>query len=68
MFSHLNKTNVKVLSYVGAAICEGQPLEGVKKGPQILRQSGLFDTLKNVYGLEKLKDHGDISFDTLPPA
>ncbi len=38
----MNRTVLKSLSYLGAAIREGQPLKGVKKGPDVVRQSGVF--------------------------
>jgi hypothetical protein len=33
----LNKTVLKTLSYVGAAVNQGQPLKGVIKGPDVVR-------------------------------
>lgn len=33
----MNKTVLKTLSYIGAAINEGQPLKGAKKGPDVIR-------------------------------
>lgn len=38
----MNRTLLKTLSYIGAAIKEGQPHKGVERGPDILRKSGLF--------------------------
>ena len=61
----MNRTVLKKLSYIGAAIHQGQPIKGVAKGPQVLRHSGLFEILKNVYGVDEIKDFGDISFETL---
>ena len=41
-----NRTTViKKLAYLGAAISEGQPIGGVEKGPQLIRQSGAFKML-----------------------
>ena len=62
----MNKTILKTLSYVGAAINEGQPLKGVKKGPDVIRESGLFETLKNIYHVPNIKDYGNISIDSVP--
>lgn len=42
----IKKTLAKSLSFLGAAISEGQPVKGVETGPQLIRQSGLFDLLK----------------------
>lgn len=33
----MNRTVLKTLSYLGAAINEGQPLKGVKRGPDVIR-------------------------------
>lgn len=33
----MNRTLVKTLSYIGAAINEGQPMLGAKKSPQVIR-------------------------------
>ena len=41
-----NKTIIKSLSYIGAGICEGQALKGVAKGPDIIRNSGIFGHLQ----------------------
>lgn len=38
----MNKTILKTLSYLGAEVSLGQPHKGVERGPNILRQSGLF--------------------------
>lgn len=62
----MNKTILKTLSYVGAAINQGQPLKGVKKGPDIIRETGIFQTLKNVYKIKEIKDYGNINIDSVP--
>lgn len=61
----MNKTVLKTLSYVGAAINEGQPLKGVKKGPDVIRESGLFETLKKIYQVPNIKDYGNVSIDSV---
>ena len=51
LINKMNRTIFKKLSYIGACINEGQTKKGVKLGPQTLRDSGLFNVLKNVYGV-----------------
>lgn len=62
----MNRTILKTLSYLGAAINEGQPLKGVIKGPDVIRQSGVFETLRKIYKIENIIDYGNISFASLP--
>jgi arginase family enzyme len=57
----MNKTLLTSLSFLGAAIHEGQSLPGAHKGPSIIRNSGVFDTLKNIYHIHPITDYGDIS-------
>lgn len=40
------KTVAKKLCYLGAAIWEGQKIEGVDKTPDIMREAKLFNGLK----------------------
>jgi arginase family enzyme len=61
----MNKTIVKSLSFIGAAISEGQSLAGVKQGPDIVRKSGVFETLKHIYNLTDIRDYGNISVDSV---
>lgn len=42
----MNKTVLKKLLFLGAAIREGQPLTGVEQGPDAIRQSGVFTKLR----------------------
>ena len=64
------QTLVKKLAYLGAAISEGQPIGGVEKGPQLIRQSGAFNMIKNNFGAQVV-DYGDIKVekerDMYPP-
>jgi hypothetical protein len=52
-------TILKKLAYLGAAISEGQPIRGVEIGPSLIRNSGVFNLLKNNYGVDVV-DYGDI--------
>jgi arginase family enzyme len=56
------QTLVKRLAYLGAAIREGQPIGGVEKGPELIRQSGLFSMLRKNYGAEVI-DYGDVKLE-----
>ena len=47
----MNRTILKRLSYLGAAIHHGQPHRGVELGPDIIRHSGVFETLKKIHGI-----------------
>lgn len=38
----MNRTVLKTLLYIGAAIKEGQPHKGVERGPDLIRHSGVF--------------------------
>ena len=57
-------TTSKNLTFLGAAVHEGQSIKGVEKTPQILRDSGLFDSLKKKFDVE-INDIGDISIESL---
>jgi hypothetical protein len=52
------------LTYVGAAIKEGQDLNGVEQAPRILRESGLFKSLQEKFSVNVVDD-GDVSFSDL---
>lgn len=56
------QTTLKKLAYLGAAICEGQPITGVEKGPTLIRQAGTFSMLQKNYGVS-VKDYGDIKLE-----
>lgn len=64
------QTIIKKLAYLGAAISEGQPIGGVEKGPELIRQSGAFNMIKNNFGAQVV-DYGDIKVekerDMYPP-
>ena len=62
----MNKTVLNSLSYLGAAIREGQPLKGVKKGPDVIRNSGVFETLRKIHKINDIRDYGNISYELLP--
>ena len=62
----MNQTILKTLSFIGAAIHEGQLRPGVSKTPSILRASGLFDSLQHIYGVKTIKDYGDINISSVP--
>lgn len=61
----MNKTIIKKLSYIGAAINQGQTKTGVARGPDSIRESGLFSHLENTFGLPQIKDFGNITYDGL---
>ena len=56
------KTTLKKLAYLGAAINEGQPLTGVQKGPDLIRQAGTFRMLQKNYGVQVV-DYGNIQIE-----
>ena len=62
----MNQTILKTLSFIGAAVKEGQLRPGVSKTPSILRSSGLFENLQQIYGVTKIKDFGDIDISSIP--
>ena len=47
----MNRTIIKKLSYIGAALNEGQIKKGVSKGPDSIRNTGIFRHLQEIYGL-----------------
>lgn len=47
------------LSYLGACFKSGQPIGGVEFGPKAVRESGIFKSLQENYGV-KVNDHGDV--------
>ena len=49
----------KVLAYLGAAVRSGQEIAGVETGPEALRNSGVFNLLRDHYKVD-VKDYGDI--------
>ena len=51
--------SVTKLSYLGACFVSGQPIGGVELGPKAVRQSGIFNSLLDNYGV-KVNDHGDV--------
>ena len=53
------RTVANTLSFLGAAIREGQHRLGVERGPEIMRRSGLFNMLHNSFDVT-VHDHGDI--------
>lgn len=57
-------TTSKSITYLGAAVHEGQSIKGVEKTPQILRDAGLFDSLKQKFNVD-VNDIGDVSIQTL---
>lgn len=63
----MNKTVIKTLSYIGAAINEGQPHLGVRRGPDYIRYSGVFDSLKAIYKVPEIVDYGNVSWESVPP-
>lgn len=63
----MNKTVIKTLSYIGAAINEGQTHLGVRRGPDYIRYSGVFDSLKAIYKLPEIVDYGNFSWESVPP-
>ena len=60
MYNKTKQTTTKNLQFIGAAVHSGQNLEGVDKGPEAIRNSGLFKALESKYEV-KTKDHGDIN-------
>lgn len=57
-------TTSKSITYFGAAVHEGQSIKGVEKIPQILRDAGLFDSLKKKFNVD-VNDIGDVSIESL---
>ena len=55
----VKRTVAKNISYLGAAIWEGQLKRGVDRGPQLLREAGLFDFLKQRHKVN-VRDFGDV--------
>lgn len=53
-------TIIKKLAFLGAAVCEGQPITGVEKAPQLLRDVNTFQHLQKNYDTS-IVDYGDIS-------
>ena len=53
------QTIVKKLAYLGAAVAEGQLAKGVERGPDSLRQSGVFNMINKNFG-GNVVDYGDI--------
>lgn len=51
----------KAVSYIGAAIREGQDLVGVEEAPDALRKAGLFEALRKKFEVE-INDYGNISY------
>lgn len=43
------KTLSNIVSYIGAAVSSGQGLDGVQNGSNAIRNSGVFNLLKNKY-------------------
>ena len=39
---------------------EGQGITGTEKAPQVIRESGVFDVLKNIFNVN-VNDFGDVS-------
>lgn len=65
LFLQMKKvTQSKTLTFLGAVVHEGQSIKGVEKTPQILRDSGLFESLKKKFGVD-VNDLGDISIESL---
>jgi hypothetical protein len=54
------KTLINTMAFLGASISEGQPLNGVKLAPDLYRNAGLFNGLKNKFGLKKVNDYGNV--------
>ena len=54
------QTIIKNLAYLGAAMSEGQGITGTEKAPQVIRESGVFDVLKNIFNVN-VNDFGDVS-------
>lgn len=54
------KTLAKSLSYVGSALSIGQNIKGAELTPQLLREAGLFEALKNKHGVDVF-DYNDIT-------
>ena len=61
------QTLVRSLSYLGAAICEGQTVKGVDRSPQLLRDAGLFGHLKNRFDVDVV-DYGDVHSGLIDPS
>ncbi len=61
----MRKTTAQTLSFLGAVFSEGQPNNGVRYGPKLIRESGIFDILKENYNVTKIQDYGDISIKNL---
>ena len=55
----IKQTVINKLAFLGAAICEGQPIKGVEKAPTLIRESGAFSMIKNLYGADVV-DYGDV--------
>jgi arginase family enzyme len=61
----IKKTTASTLSFIGAAINQGQKVKGVEKGPDLIRNSGLFTALKMKHNVKIIKDYGNINMDSL---
>lgn len=61
----MNKTIINRLSYIGAALHQGQTQTGVSKGPDSIRNSGIFEHLRGTFGLKDIKDYGNITYEGL---
>lgn len=57
-------TTSKSVTYLGAAVHEGQSIKGVEKTPKIFRDAGLFDSLKKKFNVD-VNDIGDVSIQSL---
>jgi len=56
----IKRTTAKTLSFLGAALSEGQLVKGVEKAPDIIRRSGIFNLLRNNYDVG-VQDYGNIT-------
>ena len=57
----IKQTVINKIAFLGAAICEGgKPfITGVEKAPTLIRESGSFNMIKNLYGADVV-DYGDV--------
>lgn len=56
----VRQTAARSLSFLGAALSEGQPVRGVERSPNIFRDAGLFDFLRSNYGVQ-VRDYGNVA-------
>lgn len=61
----IKRISPSTLSFIGAAINQGQKITGVEKAPQLIRDSNMFNSLTKKFDLNNIKDYGDIGIHLL---